>query len=116
MPVEKVRISLFMLTAFCSTIFAACQVFDTNTADAAKGNLKELEAVAIAVVGGTLMTGGFGTVLGVVFGAVTFGLVANAVFFIPAIDGSYYRVFVGVVLLTAVFLNESVRKRITGGI
>lgn len=115
-PVEKVRISLFMLTAFCATIFAACQVFDTNTADAAKGNLKELEAVAIAVVGGTLMTGGFGTVLGVVFGAVTFGLVANAVFFIPAIDGSYYRVFVGVVLLIAVFLNEGVRKRITGGI
>lgn len=115
-PVEKVRISLFMLTAFCSTIFAACQVFDTNTADAAKGNLKELEAIAIAVVGGTLMTGGFGTVLGVVFGAVTFGLVANAVFFIPAIDGSYYRVFVGVVLLIAVFLNEGVRKRITGGI
>ena len=77
---------------------------------------QRVEAVAIAVVGGTLMTGGFGTVLGVVFGAVTFGLVANAVFFIPAIDGSYYRVFVGVVLLIAVFLNESVRKRITGGI
>ena len=115
-PVDRVRISLFMVTAFCATVFAACQVFDTNTADAAKGNLKELEAIAIAVVGGTLMTGGFGSVLGVVFGAVTFGLVANAVFFIPAIDGSYYRVFVGVVLLTAVFLNESVRKRITGGI
>lgn len=115
-PVDKVRISLFMFTAFCATIFAACQVFDTNTADAAKGNLKELEAIAIAVVGGTLMTGGFGSILGVMFGAITFGLVANAVFFIPAIDGSYYRVFVGVVLLVAVFLNESVRKRITGGI
>jgi len=115
-PVDKVRISLFMLTAFCATIFAACQVFDTNSADAAKGNLKELEAIAIAVVGGTLMTGGFGTVIGVVFGAVTFGLVANAVFFIPAIDGSYYRVFVGVVLFVAVFLNEGVRKRITGGL
>ncbi len=115
-PVNRVRISLFMFTAFCATLFAACQVFDTNTADAAKGNLKELEAIAIAVVGGTLMTGGFGSVIGVVFGAVTFGLVANAVFFIPAIDGSYYRVFVGVVLLTAVFLNESVRKRITGGL
>ncbi len=115
-PVNRVRISLFMTTAFCATLFAACQVFDTNTADAAKGNLKELEAIAIAVVGGTLMTGGFGSIIGVVFGAVTFGLVANAVFFIPAIDGSYYRVFVGVVLLTAVFLNESVRKRITGGL
>ncbi|MGF1562382.1 MAG: ABC transporter permease [Geminicoccaceae bacterium] len=115
-PVDRVRVSLFMFTAFCATMFAACQVFETNTADAAKGNLKELEAIAIAVVGGTLMTGGFGSVIGVVFGAVTFGLVANAVFFIPAIDGSYYRVFVGVVLLIAVFLNESVRKRITGGI
>lgn len=115
-PVDKVRISLFMFTAFAATIFAACQVFETNTADAAKGNLKELEAIAIAVVGGTLMTGGFGSVLGVVFGAITFGLVANAVFFIPAIDGSYYRVFVGAVLLAAVFLNESVRKRITGGL
>lgn len=115
-PVDRVRIGLFMTTALCATIFAACQVFDTNTADAAKGNLKELEAIAIAVVGGTLMTGGFGSILGVIFGAVTFGLVANAVFFIPAIDGSYYRVFVGIVLLIAVFLNESVRKRITGGI
>ncbi len=115
-PVDKVRISLFMFSAFCATIFAACQVFDTNSADAAKGNLKELEAIAIAVVGGTLMSGGFGSVLGVAFGSVTFGLVSNAVFFIPEIDGSYYRVFVGIVLLAAVFLNESVRKRITGGL
>lgn len=115
-PVRRVKVGLFMFTAFCATVFAACQVFDTNTADAAKGNLKELEAIAIAVVGGTLMTGGFGSVVGVAFGAVTFGLVANAVFYIPWIDGSFYRVFVGVVLLAAVFANEHIRKRITGGI
>lgn len=115
-PVRKVKIGLFMFTAFCATIFAACQVFDTNTSDAAKGNLKELEAIAIAVVGGTLMTGGFGSIVGVVFGAVTVGLVANAVFFIPWIDGSWFRVFVGTVLLAAVFANERIRKRITGGI
>ncbi len=115
-PVNKVKIGLFMFTAFCATLFAACQVFDTNTSDAAKGNLKELEAIAIAVVGGTLMTGGFGSIIGVVFGAVTVGLVANAVFFIPWIDGSWFRVFVGTVLLAAVFANERIRKRITGGI
>lgn len=115
-PVNKVKIGLFMFTAFCATIFAACQVFDTNTSDAAKGNLKELEAIAIAVVGGILMTGGFGSILGVIFGAVTVGLVANAVFFIPWIDGSWFRVFVGTVLLGAVFANERIRKRITGGI
>jgi simple sugar transport system permease protein len=115
-PVQRVKIGLFMFTAFCATMFAACQVFDTNTSDAAKGNLMELNAIAIAVVGGTLMTGGFGSMVGVVFGAVTFGLVANAVFFIPWLDGSWFRVFVGAVLLAAVFANERIRKRITGGI
>ena len=115
-PVNRVKIGLFMFTAFCATMFAACQVFDTNTSDAAKGNLMELFAIAIAVVGGTLMTGGFGSVIGVVFGAITVGLVSNAVFFIPALDGSWFRVFLGGILLAAVFANERIRKRITGGI
>ena len=115
-PVNRVKVGLFMFSAFCATIFASCQVFDTNSSDAAKGMFKELEAIAIAVVGGILMTGGFGTIVGVVFGAITFGLVANAVFFIPWIDGAWFRVFVGTVLLLAVFANERIRKRITGGI
>ena len=115
-PVNRVKVGLFMFSAFCATIFATCQVLDTNSSDAAKGMFKELEAIAIAVVGGILMTGGFGTIIGVVFGAVTFGLVANAVFFIPWIDGAWFRVFVGTVLLLAVFANERIRKRITGGI
>ena len=115
-PVNRVKVGLFMFSAFCATIFATCQVYDTNSSDAAKGMFKELEAIAIAVVGGILMTGGFGTIIGVVFGAITFGLVANAVFFIPWIDGAWFRVFVGTVLLAAVFANERIRKRITGGI
>lgn len=115
-PVNRVKVGLFMFTAFCATMFAACQVFDTNTSDAAKGNLMELFAIAIAVVGGTLMTGGFGSIIGVVFGAITVGLVANAVFFIPSIDGAWFRVFLGGILLAAVFANERIRKRITGGI
>ena len=115
-PTDKVKVSLFMFTAFCATIFAATQVFDTNTADAAKGNLKELEAIAASVVGGVILSGGFGSIVGVVFGAVIFGLVQNSVFYISWIDGSYYRTFLGTVLLVAALSNETIRKRITGGI
>lgn len=115
-PVRKVKVGLFMFSAFCSTIFAACQVFETNSSDAAKGQLLELEAIATAVVGGTLMTGGFGTILGIVFGAVIFGFVKNAVFYIPWIDGAFYRVFLGTLLLVSTLFNEKIRKRITGGI
>ena len=93
----------------CPNHATAILVATCNAGDSPK-------AIAIAVVGGILMTGGFGSIVGVVFGAVTFGLVANAVFFIPWIDGAWFRVFVGTVLLAAVFANERIRKRITGGI
>ena len=73
-PTNKVKISLFVFSAFCATVFAACQVFEVNTADAAKGNLKELEAIAAAVIGGVVMTGGFGTILGIIVGAFIFDL------------------------------------------
>jgi len=114
-PTNKVKISLFVFSAFCATIFAATQVFETNTSDAAKGNLKELEAIAAAVIGGVVLTGGFGTVMGIVLGAVIFGIAREAFFYIPYVDGSFYRVFLGFILLTAALTNEKIRKRLTGG-
>ena len=72
--------------AFCATIFATCQVFEVNTADAAKGNLKELEAIAAAVIGGIVMTGGFGTIMGIIVGAFIFGIAKEASLAIPKIN------------------------------
>ena len=115
-PTNKVKISLFVFSAFCATVFAACQVFEVNTADAAKGNLKELEAIAAAVIGGIVMTGGFGTILGIIVGAFIFGLAKEAFFYIPGIDGSFYRVFLGGVIVLSAMLNENIRKRIMGNI
>ena len=115
-PTNKVKISLFMFSAFCATLFATCQVFEVNTSDAAKGNLKELEAIAAAVIGGIVMTGGFGTILGIIVGAFIFGLAKEAFFYIPGIDGSFYRVFLGFVIIASALLNENIRKRIMGNI
>jgi simple sugar transport system permease protein len=115
-PTNKVKISLFVFSAFCATIFATCQVFEVNTADAAKGNLKELEAIAAAVIGGIVMTGGFGTVMGIIVGAFIFGIAKEAFFYIPGIDGSFYRVFLGLVIIASALLNENIRKRIMGTI
>lgn len=113
-PTNKVKISLFVFSAFCATIFATCQVFEVNTADAAKGNLKELEAIAAAVIGGIVMTGGFGTIMGIIVGAFIFGIAKEAFFYIPGIDGSFYRVFLGLVIVASALLNENIRKRIMG--
>ena len=115
-PTDKVKISLFIFSAFCATVFATCQVFEVNTADAAKGNLKELEAIAAAVIGGIVMTGGFGTIMGIIIGAFIFGIAKEAFFYIPGIDGSFYRVFLGLVIVASALLNENIRKRIMGTI
>jgi simple sugar transport system permease protein len=105
-----------MKTAFCATMCAACQGFEVKTADTAKGNMKELEAIAAAVIGGVVLTGGFGTIGGIILGTIIFGIAKEAFFYIPGIDGSFYRVFLGVVLVTAAFTKEKIRKRIMGNI
>ena len=52
-----------------------------------KGNLKELEAIAAAVIGGVVLTGGFGTIGGIILGTIIFGIAKEAFFYIPGIDG-----------------------------
>jgi simple sugar transport system permease protein len=112
-PVARVKILMFMFSAFCATVFAACQVLEFGSAASDRGLLKEFEAIIAVVIGGTLLTGGYGTVLGAALGALIFGVVQQGLFF-AGVDSSLFRVFLGVILLLAVLLNTYVRRTITG--
>lgn len=112
-PVNRVKILMFMFTAFCATVFAVCQVLEFGTADSNRGNLKEFEAIIAVVIGGALLTGGYGSVLGAALGAVIFGVVQQGLFF-ANVESSLFRVFLGLILLLAVILNTYVRRLITG--
>ena len=111
-PVDRVKIILFVFTAFCATVYAACQVMEFGSAAADRGLLKEFEAIIAVVIGGALLTGGYGTVIGACFGALIFGVVQMGIFF-TGIDSDWFRVFLGVMLLMAVLFNNYVRKRVT---
>ena len=111
-PVDKVKIALFMFTAFCATVFAACQVADIGSAAADRGMLKEFEAIIAAVIGGALLTGGYGSVIGACFGALIFGVVQIGITYTD-INSDWFRVFLGLMLLIAVLFNNYVRKRLT---
>lgn len=112
-PVNAVKIAMFMLTAFCATIYAACQVFEFGSAAADRGLLKEFEAIIAAVIGGCLLTGGYGSVVGACLGALIFGVVQIGILF-TGINNDWFRVFLGVMLLLAVLFNNFVRRRVTG--
>ncbi|WP_282610021.1 ABC transporter permease [Pelagibius sp. Alg239-R121] len=112
-PVERVKILMFMFTAFCATVFATCQVMEFGSAAADRGLLKEFEAIISVVIGGALLTGGYGSVIGAALGALIFGVVQQGLFF-AGVESSLFRVFLGGILLLAVILNTYIRRIITG--
>lgn len=111
-PVKRVKISLFVLTAFCACLFAVLQVCDIGSAAADRGLQKEFEAIIAAVIGGTLLTGGYGSVIGACFGALIFGVVQIGITY-TNVSSDWFRVFLGVMLLIAVLFNHYVRRRVS---
>ncbi|MFU0503170.1 ABC transporter permease [Pseudaminobacter sp. NGMCC 1.201702] len=112
-PVRRVKTSLFMLTAVCAAIVAVLTVLDSGSTDARRGFQKEFEAIIAAVIGGCLLTGGYGSAIGAALGAVIFGMVLIGLTY-TTIDQDWYLVFLGAMLLMAVFFNNIIRKRVTG--
>jgi simple sugar transport system permease protein len=101
-----------VFTAFCSCVFAVLQVCDVGSAAADRGLQKEFEAIIACVIGGTLLTGGYGSVVGACFGALIFGVVQIGITY-TNLNSDWFRVFLGVMLLTAVLFNKFIRARAT---
>ena len=110
-PVRRVKVSLFVFTAFCACVFAVLQVCDIGSAAADRGLQKEFEAIIAAVIGGCLLTGGYGSVVGACFGALIFGVVQIGITY-TNISSDWFRVFLGAMLLVAVLFNNFVRQRL----
>jgi len=104
-PVARVKITLFVLTALAASLVAAIGVLVNGAADVQQGQLKEFQAITAAVIGGTLLTGGYGTVIGAAFGALIFGMVSQGIFFTGA-DADWFQAFLGAMLLSAVLVNR----------
>jgi simple sugar transport system permease protein len=110
-PVKRVKVALFMFSALCAWLFAMLQVCDVGSAAADRGLQKEFEAVIAAVIGGNLLTGGYGSVIGACFGALIFGVVQIGITYTD-LNSDWFRVFLGFMLLIAVLFNNHVRRRI----
>jgi simple sugar transport system permease protein len=111
-PVTRVKVLLFIAMAMTATLFAAIQVLDAGSADTLRGQQKEFEAIIAVVVGGTLLTGGYGSAVGAAFGALIFGTVQMGIFY-TGIDTDWFKVFLGVMVLIAVLFNNFIRRKAT---
>ena len=112
-PVARVKIALFALTAFSAAILAAIQTTRFTSADILRGTGYELDAITTAVIGGSLLTGGYGSVAGTLLGALALGMARQGIVFAD-INADWYKIAIGTLLLVAVVLNNWIRRRFAG--
>jgi len=108
-PVTRVKILLFIGTAVCSCLLAIILDVKFTNADVLRGQGNEFYAIVAAVVGGVLLTGGYGSAIGAMFGALVFGIVEEGIVF-AGVNAEWYKAVIGLILLLAVLLNSYVRK------
>ncbi len=108
-PVNRMTILLFVLSATSASFVGMCLAILNNSAQVSGGMNYIFNAIVSVVVGGTLLTGGFGSVIGIFFGTLTFAIVNQGIYFTD-IDRNWSNLIIGVLLLVAVAMNESFRK------
>lgn len=111
-PVARVKILLFMASSLAGCLVAVIQVISSTGADVLRGQQQEFYAIIAVVIGGTLLTGGYGSAIGAALGALIFGMVRQGIVF-AQVDADWFQVFLGGMLLIAGLINQFVRRRAT---
>jgi ribose transport system permease protein len=108
--VQRHTALLYVLLGVACGIAAIMIVARTTTGSSTHGTLYELDAIAAVVIGGTLLSGGRGTIVGTVFGVLIFTTLTN-VFTLNNLDTSTQAVAKGVIIVAAVLLQQRVAAR-----
>src|SRR4051794_11566450 len=108
-PVTAVKVGLFMTVAFLGWFAGMHYLYRFNVLQAGNGVGNEFLYIIAAVVGGTLLTGGYGNAIGVAIGAFIFGMTSLCIVY-AGWDPNWFKAFLGVMLLLAVMVNLYVKR------
>jgi simple sugar transport system permease protein len=109
-PVNRVKIGLFMTVGFMAWFTGMHTLFQNNTVQSGIGIGNEFIYIVAAVVGGCLLTGGYGSVIGAAIGAFIFGMAQLGIVY-AGWNPDWFYFFLGALLLGAILLNNYVRRR-----
>jgi simple sugar transport system permease protein len=108
-PVVRVKIGLFMTVSFLAWFMGMHTLYNFNTIQAGNGVGNEFLYIIAAVVGGTLLTGGYGNAIGAAIGSFIFGMTSLCIVY-AGWDPNWFKAFLGVMLLLAVMVNLYVKR------
>ncbi|MFF8960165.1 ABC transporter permease [Streptomyces sp. NPDC014894] len=109
-PVVKTKIGLYMGVAFAAWISGQHLLFSFDVVQSGEGVGNELIYIIAAVIGGCLITGGYGSAIGSAVGAIIFGMTSKGIVYAEW-NPDWFKFFLGAMLLLATLLNAWVRKR-----
>ena len=109
-PVARTKIALFMMTSGTAALLGIIEALELRSMQAKEGIGLEFIFIICAVVGGCLLTGGYGSVIGAAFGAAMLGMVSIGIISAQW-DSNWTFTFQGVILFLAVMLNTLIRNR-----
>ena len=109
-PVARTKILLFVMTSVVAAAWGIMTAVNLRGMQSNEGVGREFEFIIAAVVGGCLLTGGYGSVMGAAFGAAILGM-AQIGIISSGWDSNWVYFFEGVVLLAAVMLNTAIKRR-----
>lgn len=109
-PVGRTKIGLYMGVAFGAWIAGQHLLFSFDVVQSGEGVGNELIYIIAAVIGGCLITGGYGSAIGSAVGALIFGMTSKGIVFAEW-NPDWFKFFLGAMLLLATLLNAWVRKR-----
>lgn len=107
-PVERVKLFCFMLCSLLAGFAGLLQVMRLNSAMPSTGEGMELQAIAAAVIGGTSLNGGIGTVFGPIVGALLIRLIDNGLV-LSRMDPNWFKFAVGALIVVSVIFNNRLR-------
>ncbi|GGD73761.1 ABC transporter permease [Rhizobium anhuiense] len=108
-PTTRLTMVLFVLSAMSASFVGMCQAILFNSAQVSGGMTFIFNSIISVVVGGVLLTGGFGSVIGIFFGTITFAVVNQGIYF-TTFDRNWSSLIIGVMLLVAVLMNNTFRQ------
>jgi simple sugar transport system permease protein len=109
-PVARTKVGLYMAVAFCAWISGQHLLFSFDVVQSGEGVGNEFLYIIAAVIGGCLMTGGYGSAIGSAVGAFIFGMASKGIVYAQW-NPDWFQFFLGAMLLLATLLNAWVRRR-----
>ena len=107
---RRVKLFCFMLCSLVAGFAGMITTFRLRSALPSLGEGLELQAIAAAVIGGTALTGGIGSVVGFVIGTLLIRVIDNGLV-MARIDANWFRFAIGALTILAVILNTTLRAR-----